>query len=135
MSKLERIKKIGSDFCLATSFHALPGIARAKSIFMKIIWIVFLAIAIGACSYNILENVQGYQNYETFIQKRVIVQKKVKFPAVYICPVIKESISLDELFIQCEYDLRVYRCRDIIEPVVIGSSVGEKKNCFKINGG
>ncbi len=90
-------------------------------------------LAIAGCTYVVLNTVLDYDNYETVVQNKVVAEKPLILPAVFICPIVKTS--LNKLFMQCTFDSKVINCADHIQMVNVTNAVGEMKACYKINGG
>ena len=73
------------DFCLNTSAHALPGIARSESLHNRLFWIVSFFSFTGVMTYFIVTAIVGYFQYPTSIDITVVSEWPQRFPAVSIC--------------------------------------------------
>jgi hypothetical protein len=65
--------------------HGLPNIMKTNRISIKILWIIFLLIAIGACSYMIAKTISEYLQYEVVAYSEVITELSSEFPAITLC--------------------------------------------------
>jgi len=130
---LERVKRILTEFSLSTSIQAIPGLVRTESVFMKFVWSICFLIAIAGCLFLFHKTVIDYDKYEIVVQNTVIKEKSLKFPAVFICPIVETP--LNKLFMQCEYDFNLINCTKYIQMVNVTNEAGQLKACYKINGG
>jgi hypothetical protein len=83
--KVGQCRSIIREFCLNTSAHGIPGIARSQSIHNTIFWsICFLTFA-GIALYFIIREIRSYFDYSTQTSVNMISEWPQHFPAFTIC--------------------------------------------------
>ncbi len=100
---------------------------------MRIIWGICILLAMAGSTFFVIRSVSEYTNYETISQHRVIKEKNIKFPSVFICPI--REIQLEKFIVRCKFDSSEINCKNYIQRVKITNNLGESKICYKINGG
>ena len=80
--------------------HGLPNIMRTNRISIKILWIIFLLIAIGACSYMIAKTISEYLQYEVIAYSEVITELSSEFPAVTLCATNPLTTKIAEQYVE-----------------------------------
>ncbi|CAF2800664.1 unnamed protein product [Rotaria sp. Silwood2] len=83
--KVQRPGSIIKEFCLNTSTHGLPGIARSQSIPNRIFWSVSTLAFTGIMIYFIVQAIHAYFEYPSQTSVSVIFEWPQAFPAVTIC--------------------------------------------------
>ena len=73
------------EFCLNTSAHGLPSIARSQSKHNRIFWSISFVGFLGATIYFIVKSIQAYFDYETNIDISYEKEWPQYFPAVSLC--------------------------------------------------
>jgi hypothetical protein len=90
-----RRRSIIQEFLLNTSAHALPGIARSKSIQNRVFWsisfIAFTAITI----FFVIKEIMNYFEYPTTFDRNFIEERTADFPAFTLCHA--SGLRLDRL--------------------------------------
>ena len=82
---IERIKKLYSDSTLSSTCHGIANIIRSSNLSIKIMWIIFIIISAGLCSFMIIDNIMSYLKYEVSTKTRVIIEYEPFFPTITIC--------------------------------------------------
>ena len=100
-SKRRRRRSIINEFCLNTSTHALPGIARSTSWHNRLFWSISLACASGVMLYLIIQAIRAYVSYPTQMGLDIVNEWPQYFPAFSFCNA--GSLRFD-LFIQSFVD-------------------------------
>lgn len=78
-------RSIIREFCLNTSTHALPGIARSASLPNRLFWSISFIIFMGLMIYSIVAAAMTFFNYPTQIDLNVENEWPQYFPAVSLC--------------------------------------------------
>ena len=84
-SKRPRRRSIIREFCLNTSTHALPSIARSESIHNRLFWSVSFVAFLGIMIYFVVEAIMAYFNYPTNIDVSYDGNLRQYFAAFSIC--------------------------------------------------
>ena len=72
--------------CLDTTTHAIPNILKQSShIILKIIWTLCLLICIAFCLMFIIQSIQLYTSFSTYVAISDVEEVPTKFPAVSFC--------------------------------------------------
>lgn len=80
-----RTRSIVREFALNTSAHALPGIARSRSITNSLFWTLSFLLFTGTMSYFIVETIINYFSYPVQTNVNIAVDRSHPFPAVTFC--------------------------------------------------
>ncbi|CAF0968518.1 unnamed protein product [Rotaria sp. Silwood1] len=80
-----RRRSIIREFCLNTSTHALPGIARSESFHNRAFWSISFLIFTGIMIYFILKSIMNYFDYPTSIDVSYNSDWQQYFAAVSFC--------------------------------------------------
>ena len=80
-----RIIEILRDFAINSTSHGIPNIARAKSAFLKIIWLFFFLISSTICSFLIFKAISNYCSHETITKLTNRYEFPAEFPTITIC--------------------------------------------------
>ncbi|CAF4199792.1 unnamed protein product [Rotaria sp. Silwood2] len=83
--KRPRRRSIIREFCLNTSTHALPGIARSESIHNRMFWSVSFIGFAGIMIFFIVKAVLAYFDYPTSMDVTYIREWPQYFPAFSFC--------------------------------------------------
>lgn len=78
-------RSIVREFFLNTSAHALPGIARSKSIHNRVFWSISFISFTGIMIYFIIKSILNYFNYPTQFNIDIIEEWPQYFPAFSLC--------------------------------------------------
>ena len=62
-----------------------PNVRRAKSIFLRFIWIGFFLFSLSLCVYQVASSVLSYLNYDVISNLEINYENPAKFPSVVIC--------------------------------------------------
>jgi hypothetical protein len=85
-SKLkEKAKKIVVDWLKQASSHGLPNAVRAKTKFMRTMWLVFFLFLLVACCIEINLGLKEYFKYQTTLSVKLFRESPTDFPAVTFC--------------------------------------------------
>ena len=82
-----RRRSIIHEFCLNTSTHALPGIARSLSWHNRLFWSISFACASGLMLFLIVQSIRAYLAYPTQIGLDIVTEWPQYFPAFSFCNV------------------------------------------------
>jgi hypothetical protein len=88
-----RRRSIVREFCLNTSVHALPGIARSESRHNRMFWTISFICFFGIMVYFIVTSIINYFKYETNIEVNYEIEWPQAFPAVTICNMAKYRLD------------------------------------------
>ena len=80
-----RRRSIVREFCLNTSTHGLPGIARSETIHNRVFWSVSTAAFFGVAMYFVAQAIQAYFEYPSQTTVEMKFEWPVKFPAFSFC--------------------------------------------------
>lgn len=80
-----RRRSIVREFALNTSTHALPGIARSKSLHNRLFWTVSFLAFTGIMFFFIVQSITYYFQYPTQTTIAVVMERNQIFPAVTVC--------------------------------------------------
>ncbi|CAF3337634.1 unnamed protein product [Rotaria sp. Silwood2] len=78
-------RSIIREFCLNTSAHALPGIARSTSIHNRLFWSILFISFTTIMIYFIVKTILVYFEYPTKIDVSYASESQQYFPAFSIC--------------------------------------------------
>ena len=84
-SSKRRRRSIIREFCLNTSTHALPGVARSTSWHNRLFWSISFVCASGVMLYLIIQAIQAYLAYPTQIGLNIVNEWPQYFPAFSFC--------------------------------------------------
>lgn len=73
------------DFLSNASVGGLANIARAKNIFLRLFWIVYVACSVAFCSYSIYNYALEYLDYDVVSKTDIIFENQPHFPKLKIC--------------------------------------------------
>jgi hypothetical protein len=79
------IKEAVKQVALNTSTHGVPNLLRTKSLPLRLMWMVFLAGAIGGCCYINAKNIINYLSFGVVTNIRLIYEQNAKFPTFTFC--------------------------------------------------
>ena len=66
--------------------HAIPNIIRSKEKGVKLMWLIFLIISTGFCSFLVIQGILDYFDHEVNSKTRTIYdENETLFPTVTIC--------------------------------------------------
>ena len=88
-------RSIMREFLLNTSAHALPWIARSKSIQNRIFWSISFIVFTGIMIFFVIRAIMDYYEYPTKFNTNFVEEWPQYFPAVSICHA--SAIRLDRL--------------------------------------
>ena len=80
-----RRRSIIRDFCLNTSTHALPAIARSDSVHNRVFWTLSFLVFTGLMILFLVKSILAYFRYPTKIDVNYVSEWHQYFPAVSIC--------------------------------------------------
>lgn len=80
-----RRRSIIREFCLNTSTHALPGIARSQSIQNRIFWSISFVCFTGIMGFFIVQSIRSYFDYSTSIDLNIDNEWPQYFPSFSFC--------------------------------------------------
>ena len=80
-----RRRSIIRDFCLNTSTHALPAIARSESLHNRLFWTLSFLVFTGLMILFLVKSMLAYFRYPTKIDVSYVSEWHQYFPAVSIC--------------------------------------------------
>ncbi|CAF2514377.1 unnamed protein product [Rotaria sp. Silwood2] len=63
----QRRRSIIHEFCLNTSTHALPGIARSETLHNRVFWLISFLIFTGIMIYFVVKSIMAFFDYPTTI--------------------------------------------------------------------
>ena len=79
------IKNIFFSWAEVSTIHAIPNIARAKDVSLKLIWSISLTISLSFCCFVVIKSLSSFYDYEVVTTTRVISQIPCEFPTITIC--------------------------------------------------
>ncbi|CAF0894858.1 unnamed protein product [Rotaria sordida] len=82
-----RRNSIIHEFCLNTSTHGLPGIARSESLHNCLFWLISLLICTGFMLYLVIKAILAYFEYPTQLDVNIVPEWPQYFPAFSFCNV------------------------------------------------
>jgi hypothetical protein len=80
-----RRRSIVRQFCLNTSTHALPGIARSESLHNRVFWSISFVFFTGVMLYFIVQSIRSFFDYPTTIDVNIDNEWPQNFPAFSFC--------------------------------------------------
>lgn len=80
-----RLKTYFTDFLSNASVGGLANITRAKNIFPRLFWIVYVACSVAFCSYSIYNYALDYLYFDVVSKTDVIFENQPHFPKLKIC--------------------------------------------------
>ena len=93
-----KLKTYFKDFLTNASFGGLANIARAKKLFQRLFWIVYVACSVTYCSYLIYNFALDYLKFDVVSKTDVIFENQPQFPKLEICksepPLIQTNPTL-----------------------------------------
>jgi len=95
--KSGRRRSIIREFCLNTSAHGVPAIARSQSIHNKLFWLICFTAFFETAMYFIVREIFSYFDYPTQTSVDIISEWPQYFPAFTVCNVapVRTIVSLD----------------------------------------
>jgi hypothetical protein len=84
-NKTINIKIMFKEWCELSTTHGIPQIARARNLFLKIMWLIFFIICLSICSYNITNTFIDFITYKVNVNIQTINEAQTDFPAVSFC--------------------------------------------------
>jgi len=67
-----------------STFHGIPNIVRAESVYSRFFWIFFTLLSSAACVYYIKDNLCNFLNFNYVTNVDVIYEQPMQFPAIDI---------------------------------------------------
>ena len=118
----EALKQSVKEWCEDSTHHALPRISKSESIFVKGMWILFLIMSFGYCTYTITESIIAYYKNEVTVDIKDIPFYPAPFPGVTICNInpFNEQYALSYI----EQNIQGAECFNISNQTLFG-------NCYK----
>lgn len=80
-----RRRSIIREFCLNTSAHGLPGIARSESVPNRIFWSISTLFFSGIMVFFVVQSITEYFSYPSQTSLSVVLEWPVPFPAFTFC--------------------------------------------------
>lgn len=99
---MEKIKQLVDE----STAHGFAKIMNNKRLSIKLLWLVFTLISIGALIYFLYRSIAGYLNYDTVTNIHLYNVKNPEFPTLSFCIYDEddEKSSINETLIFCEFD-------------------------------
>ena len=97
----------------SSTIHGLPSITKNPYVVIKIMWIIFLSLSTGYCSYSIYVCIMQFFSYQTVTQIDIRYETKMEFPIVKICqadlgvPYIDYVVPDIGTFLACQLFMRL----------------------------
>ena len=115
--------------CFSTSTgHGLLQVFKPGNLFLNILWIVFVAVAIGGCSLFIYQAVDQFLQYSFITMTDIKRETKLTFPIITICSVG----DTQDMIIDCTYGRYAYSdCN--IKNLTLYVCDGFQQNCVQMN--
>jgi hypothetical protein len=98
VSKLNKLIEICKKFASASTIIGLTRIDRAKTRFMKIIWVLMTLISLAFGLYLTSETIKDYLQYDVFTTIKHIQATSILLPSVTFCFIGPESKNLTAFF-------------------------------------
>ncbi len=102
--KLNRIKHKIVQLLEYSTFHGVPNIVRAKSLFPLIMWSILTILSIFAGSYFAINNLIDYLEYNTINKIEIINEQQSEFPSITICAFPMINSTLNETILRLRFD-------------------------------
>ncbi|CAF0885925.1 unnamed protein product, partial [Brachionus calyciflorus] len=83
--KREEILGIINNWALSTTAHGFGNIARAEKKLLKLIWLCFLILSIGYCTYQVVSYIIRYCQFNVTSSSKIIYEEPTNFPSIVIC--------------------------------------------------
>ncbi len=100
---MEKIKQLVDE----STAHGFAKIMNNKRLSIKLLWLVFTIISIGALIYFLYRSIVGFLNYDIITNIRVYNIKNPEFPTLSFCiydDEEDEKSTINETIIFCEFD-------------------------------
>lgn len=84
-TKYHRRRSIIREFCLNTSTHALPGIARSENMCNRLFWSFSFTSFTAIMVYFVVKAIMAYFEYPTQMDIEYVSERPQSFPAFSLC--------------------------------------------------
>ena len=96
--------------------HGFPNIFRARTLFMKVFWLIIFLLSTSACTWLTIEAIMDYFNYD--VVAKIRIQNEIPFvlPMITICNInqigqtneletlnYESNLDYDKFFIDCKF--------------------------------
>lgn len=102
----EIIKKNVKAIASQSSIHGLPNVINTEYFVMKSIWSVVFLLAIGYCSYLIVQLIMVYFNYDVLVSISYVADYTIDFPAIVICDFAPQNRTVNDIVISCQFNTK-----------------------------
>lgn len=83
--KLQSLKKLFINWSLKSTCYAFASIFRVKKIYLKLIWLILLAVSFGICNFLVIQSILAFFGYEVITKIRMVEERPLVFPTISIC--------------------------------------------------
>lgn len=84
-SLLKALKVQFVNWCLDSTSHGIPHIAKSNNIAMRIIWTIFVLTSFSYCTFTIVQSFIEYYKYNVVLKISRIDDSPAVFPAITFC--------------------------------------------------
>ncbi len=119
-----------------STFHGIPNIVRAESVYSRFFWIFFTLLSSAACVYYIKDNLDNFLNFNYVTNVDVIYEQPMQFPAISICSCSNSTLNtpLKSLIIKCLFN-NDKKCQTNPEKTFEKFYDPSYKQCYRFNSG
>ncbi len=133
-SALQTIKAAFLD-CMSTSTgHGLPQMVKPGNLFLNVLWFMFVAVAIGSCSYFIYLALDQYTRYDVVTMTQIRRETQMTMPAVTM-RLGNSSVNIQDSILECGFGyFNPVQCKTNNLTLVYHKD-GKKYNAVQLNHG
>ncbi len=103
---MQQILEISKKLAHETTVYGLARIIKAKTIFMKLIWLIMTVISLSVGIYVISQTIVDYQMYDVLtLTKRIVPDSPILMPSVIFCTTSPDLYKL--------FQSSVYRAKNM----------------------
>ena len=81
----QRAREKIKSWALSTTTHGVQKFTKAQKSHTRVFWIIFIFMALGLCSYVVVNNIIQFMKYDVTTKIRIVDQQSVIFPVISIC--------------------------------------------------
>jgi len=85
IAKRQTAKEKSKQLMLGITFHGMPKLVRKQHFLVTVIWLLLILVSIAYCSYEVVNDVIHYYQYEVVVDSEIVFEEHPEFPQITVC--------------------------------------------------